>query len=226
MAAGSEIVADLMEEIGKMSPDVETSLMEAVGDVTVDLLSQNEGRFEGLRRRQTITIDSSKTQYKLNSDCNRVKSPCLRYNSSGEPAGRIDIVNEEEYYYRLENATQYPTNSFAKVERLEAGNDGPGYYLIFKDELTDVGTIQLFYYRYAKETDTDIIRNPEIVKTGVRSKRPQYWPATSREEMIIYFKMRSAFKENPQAKTTRDRVLLSARRRKHNLRMHRYGRGG
>lgn len=226
MATAAEITQELMEEIGKMSPDVETSLLRAVEDVTVDLLSQNEGRFEGLRRRQEITIDSTKSQYRLNSDCNAVKSPCIRKNSSGTIVGEIDIITDDDYNYRvMEGTTRYPANTFARTEYLENGSDGPGFYLVFSDELTDAGTLEVPYYRYAKETDTGLIRNTSIVKAGVRGRRPAYWPAVHYAEMGAYLRMRSGFKESPGKKKTKARVLLSKKKRQFNRRQDRIARG-
>jgi hypothetical protein len=226
MASPEEIVAELMSEIGKSSPDVQKSLEDAVGDVTIDLLSQNEGRFEALRRDRTITIDTTKTQYKLPSDVNAVIDPAYRQDVSGETLTEINILgNEADYFYRVKNPTQYPASNFARVKYLDDGSEGPAYYLIFSSALTEAGSIVLEYYRHAKSTDTDKIRNKEIVKAGVRAKRGVYWPADGTANITIYFRMREGFREDPTAKATRTLIMLPARKMRHNTRQWRIGRG-
>lgn len=225
MATTLEIARALMQECGKTSPDVQRRFEAAIGDIVLELLGQNEGRFTSLRRRQDITLEIGKAEYKLNGDYNTAISPFIRVDIDGKFVRETDIVVDYEFYYRLAESGHYPATSFARVEKLEAGPDGRGYYLILGAAATEEGYFRLFYYREPTLNDTDIVRKPEIIKHGVRGQFPEYWPDIALKEATIFERMKSGFRESISGRTTGMTTILPKKTRNHNKMMHDIGRG-
>jgi hypothetical protein len=219
----TEIALDVMKEVGKDSPELLTRIESIIGELTVDLLSQDEGRHAGLRKRQDITISTTTAQYKLNSNFASPISPFIEVNSSGTFVREIDIVTDEEFYHRQANSDVYPAERYGRIEKLETGLEGRGFYLILGKIPDAVGYYKLFYYRDPTENDTELIRNSAILKSGARAKlkdvNPEYMV-----DLETYLRMRSGF-QGDVPKVTRLVLRNSAKVQEHNRQMHRIGRG-
>lgn len=225
MANKSAVVEDLMTELGKSSVLARDKITQAVGEITLDLLSQNHGRFTALEKKQTITINTTDTAYKINDDFNTVKPPAIQVNSSGAYIRHTDIVSISEYYERQADTAAYPGEYYARIEYLTNQSDGPGDYLIFGAAPDATGYMEMFYYREPRGNDTGFIKNEFILKTGCRSRLSEFNPNWE-TDLKIYVRMREGFRENLTRKTTQLVLRPSPRIRDHNQMMHDIGQGG
>lgn len=225
MASKSVLVDELMTELGKKSSLVRKKIDQIVGEVTLDLLSQNNGQFSALEREQAITTNTSDLAYKLNTDFNAVKPPAYLTDVNGKFSTEFAIVSLSEFMIRQGDTSRYPGASYARIEYLTDQDNGPGDYLILGTEPDSIQYVRLPYYRKPKETDTHLIRNETIVKIGAKSKLPEFNEAWSRDQ-VIYFKMRSGFKEDISKKTTELVLRPSSHTRTFNESMHNIGSGG
>ncbi len=192
MATRPELVNEMLDEFGKQSSDARQKVDRWVGSVTVDLLSQSEGRFAGLTDEQDITIGTSGLEHKLDSNFNTAQDKSLVLDSNGEFVRDFNIVSHNEYYRRKADPETYPGSTFAMI-RNKAGAQGLGYYLIMGTAPTETFPLKFLYYRKATGDDTDIINNPEIARTGVRAKAKEF-NLDYQTDDVIYFRMRSGFK--------------------------------
>lgn len=223
MATMTEISAKLMSDLGKTTPEILDRVESLIGSYTVDLLSLHEGRHSGLRKRQDITLGTTRAEYKLNLDFNVPKSPMIEVNSSGTFVRKVDIVDDDEFFHRQANSATYPPERYGRIETLENGYDGQGDYLILGKIPDGVAYYKLFYFRKPLETDVDMIRNSTIIEFGVKGALPDLnmnWQT----DQAIYFNMRKGF--GPSAsKLTVPMFRNSRASQKHNTQMHRIGGG-
>lgn len=225
MAIKTTIVNEIMSEFGKTDPVTRKLVDSKVDEIVIDLLSQNEGRFSGLEEKQTITVNTTDTEYKLNQNFNSIGADCVVLDSNNDYAGEFDVVSHKEYLKRKANAAQYPGYTYGRVEYLSGGRSGPGYYLILGDEVGEAFTLEFFYYRDATAFDITIIKNATIIKKGVKGGFSQFNPQYG-TDMEIYFRMRSGFRENI-SKTTNQLIMRPSKKtQRFNANMHDIGRGG
>ncbi len=223
MATITELSAKIMEDLGKTTPRVKARVDSLIGSLTIDLLSQGEGRHSGLRKRQDITLNLTRAEYKLFLDFNTPKSPMIEVNSDGIYIRKIDIVSEDEFFERQGNMALYPRETYARIEELEDGYDGKGYYLILGKIPTEVAYYRLSYYRRAMREDVDLIRNPTILEFGVKGLMPDL-NINAQTDVGTYFNMRKGFKDD-SGKLTTPMFRNSRASQKHNRQMHRIGKG-
>lgn len=225
MASKTEMVELVMDELGKDSPTARSQITRAVGGVTKDLLSQNEGRFSGLSARQNLTYTTSDTQKKLNKDFNTPKPTSLIVDSDGNYAGEFYVVSENEFYRRQANSSEYPGATYGRIERLTDGAEGDGDYLIFGAAPSATQYIRFLYYRKPTADDTNVIRNEEIVRIGTYARLKRF-NSDYDLHLKIYFTMRSGFRESPELRASRLAMRPSRRKEDYNKMMHDIGEGG
>lgn len=228
MATKFEIVEELMQDIGKSGAKVRQVLEQHVGDITVELLSLQEGRFKGLKESTTITINTSYDHYKLPSDYGTASKTFVQVDASDDFVRRLVIESEEAVYERMEH-DEYAGIHVAWVDYLESGTAARGFttrgwYLRLPTEPTETGYYKFFYYREATEEDTDLIRKSSIIKKGVMGRIPA-WNPNAINDTLIFERRRSGFKESITRHQPGIKIHPNARTRRHNALMHTIGKG-
>jgi hypothetical protein len=220
MASNAEITKELMAEFGQSSPLVAQRVERAVGEVTIDILSQNDCRFERLAKVSTISLLTTSKAYKIPGDFATIKGPMIQVDSSGDFIREIEVISQQEYYRRMADA-DYPGLWYAMIETKMDGASGPGDYLTLNDEPDATGTYKFFYYRKPQVTDTDLIINTRAVKEGVRAMFPEYNPDAG-QSLVIYERMKSGIRESPATRVTQMALMPSKATQRLNRKMHRY----
>lgn len=224
MASPAKIVQDLMDEFGKTAPTVRARFESIVGEITVDLLSQNEGRFKDLEKSTSLSIVTTTRQYRLPADFNTVKHTFYEVNSDGEFVAECAIVPKADVHRRLEQG-RYAGYRLAYIQELKSHADGPGKYLILAGDADEAMTFELDYYRIPLETDTSVIRNESILKRGVRSRLADMNPLV-RIDLDIYERMKLGFKEDVRKHVTHLSIAPPRKAIKTNKYLHKIARGG
>lgn len=165
----------LLAEVGKGAPEIRLAIEQAVGEVTISVLSQNGGRHHRLESTQSIALASAVDRSRLNGDMNTAKETFIEVNSSDEFVREIDIVTEQEHYTRKGN-TQYTGQYWCYIVTDSSGSSGAGEYIIFPFKRTKTTYYKFFYYRRPTEGDTDAIVNIAAVLEGVRARKRDLWP--------------------------------------------------
>lgn len=224
MSSMAQIVNELMEEFGKTAPEVGARISQKVGEITIDLLSQNGSRFKGLEKTTTLTINTTDTSYALPANFCTAQPTFLELDSSGEFVRELEIVSQAEFYRRKSEA-RFTEHRLCFIEwRTET--TGRLAYLVLGTAPTTATTYKFFYWREAHAGDTDLIKNPAIVKKGVRAGLSDLNP-NYMADLAAYNNMRVHFRENVMRTTTSGVQLKpSLRTQRHNLLMHKIGGGG
>lgn len=224
MGSKLEIVQTLALEFGKSSPEVLAQIESKVGEITVDILSQNDCRFAGLRKWQRITVGAGTKAYKVNADLASVGRHAKIVNVNGDFLYKFTIVDEGEFIER-EDKAGYATTRYGWIEARDQGDQGPGFYLVLATDWQATGYIKMPYFRSPTENDTALIRNTSAVKDGVR----QYFPQYVGEEKAalfgrVYSGKRKSIKESPDRVATGLHVKPPRRVQAGNRLMHKIGR--
>lgn len=226
MASRPVIVADMLREFGKDTPAAMAKIDQIVGDVTIDLLSQNEGRFKKLSRSATLTFVTDQIETILPADFNSIKQTFAEVDSEGKFIAECHVLAKAAVFRRLAEG-RYAGYRLAHIEEQTDDVNGPGYYLVVADAPSETKYFSLDYYRKPTGNDTDIITNVDAIKNGIRSRVGE-WIGKDQSSYYqeIYFRMRSGFAEEPE-KTVTDIVTEPNRRvARHNQKMHNIGSGG
>ena len=225
MASLSKVTNDIMQEIGKTSSTLRIKIEGYVGDVTVDLLSQNQGRFTRLEKSLDISFAVGVKYYKLPANFNTIKDTFFQVDSTGEFIAKCRVRTKSEIYRNIEDS-EYSGVKAAYIQELnrDHGPDGAGLYLILASEPTEIVYYNIEYYRFPLTTDTDIIKNVKLVKNGVRAELPDYF---DKAEIYshIYENGKMRFKENKRRRKTVSVLMPSKRAGQHNKRMRNIGGG-
>ncbi len=224
MASTDVIVEELMREFGKSSSNIRMRIEEKVGDIVVDLLTQNDGRFKSLEKTQTISIVVGTKEYRLPVDFNTAKKTFYEVNSDGNIIEECSIVPKANIHRRKMEG-RYAGYRIGRIQHFDSHEDGRGMYLVLADESPENTTFEFDYYRMPTKTDTDLIRSPDIIKTGVRKSFPEY-NINANYDLEIYLRMKSGFKENPEKFNTTITINPSRRAGSHNRSMRDIGNGG
>lgn len=226
MATKSKITSDILAEIGKDSPVLRRKVETLVGDITVDLLNQNYGRFSRLEKTIDITLLSGDKYYKLPNDFNTVKKTFFQVDSMGEFIARCEIQAEVEVFANIADG-EYTGIRLAYIKELDRdhADDGAGTYLIIASEPTETIYYRFTYYRMPTENDTDLIRSEKIIKTGVRAELPEYYEKAEYYSAIYEEKMKPNFKEGKSRRKTVNIIRPSRRIAAMNKRMYNIGQG-
>lgn len=223
MASRAFIVDGLLRETGKTSPAVRADIDRKVGEITLELLSQNDGRFKGLEKTQVISVVADTQQYKLNADFFTAKKSFHEVDSDGNFVAKLSIVSKSELFNR-KTEDAYAGIKLGYIEFLTSGPSGRGYYMHLGADPTDTATYHFDYYREPTTADTDIIRKIVILQHGVRASLPQYFE-NAEYEAGIYVRRLQGFKESPDINVTDAMITPNPRIAKHNQRMHKIGQG-
>jgi hypothetical protein len=212
-----------MEEFGKKSPDFRTRLELLAGNITVDLLSQNEGRFRGLDRTQLITAQSGDSRFRLNADFNTAKKTFFQVDSAGTFIAECALVSKAEIHRRIVEG-RYSGYRLGYVVNDAEGEEEGLWYLVLAETPSDTTYYEFDYYRQPTSNDTHIIRNPEIIKQGIRSRLADINPNVQNDS-ITYERMRQGFIEDPEKYATNIDLLPPRRTMRHNAQMYDIGKG-
>jgi len=220
MSSKATIVQRLMDEFGKDSQAARQQIEQAVGEITVDLLSQNQGRFLGLEKTLSITINNTDTEYRLPADFNTAKKTFYEVNSDGDYIAECMCLSKSEVQNRMSEGA-YSGYRLAYIRRNILGASGRGDYLVIADAPDETKYFEFDYYREPTENDTDVIRNDHIVMTGARGLLPQFVDMDrAAYQTGIYSRMRDGFREHPEKRKTKRIMLPSKRIGNHNRRMY------
>ena len=201
MASKFQIVHELADEWGKASPDVLARIETKVGEITIDLLSQNDCRFAGLRDSETITVSAGTMAYKLPYNFATLIKEVITVDADGDFLNEFEVVDENEFI-RRKTEGGYATTKYGMIEYRKTGTSGPGWYFLLAADWEDTGYIKVPFYREPTEDDTELIRNVTILKAGVRAQFPEFNPK-SQNDLVMYEKGKSGFRENPETITTK-----------------------
>lgn len=221
MAARSHIVEEMLTEFGVMSDAVRQRIDSAIGDITIDILCQNNSRFRKLSKTDTITIGTTTNAYKLPVDFKTAKKQCMFVDSDGDFIKKLEIVTEAEFYNRKSNP-DYTGNWYAYTETRQI--DSPGEYLVLNATPIETGYIKVFYYRHPNANDTDLIDNPSLIKAGVRTMFPEY-VQEHQSSFFIYENMKQNVLENPSQRSTNMSIKPTKRQQNRNRLNYRIGKG-
>lgn len=224
MASRASIVEGRMQAYGKSSAEARAKIDAKVGMITVDLLTQNQGRFTGLQKSQNISIVSGTRRYKLNADFNTARETFNELDSDGNPDSECRVINKAQLLKRLRQG-RYSGVRLAWIEEDKDGADGPGKYLVLGADPTESTTYEFDYYRKPTENDTELISNTYILETGVDANMPEFDPQAD-YKLTIYLKMRDGFREDPELTQPNLHFTPCDRAIRHNKRMHDIGGGG
>lgn len=209
MSSKYQIVQELADEWGKASPEALKRIEDKVGEITVDLLSQNDCRFAGLRENQTITVTAGTTVYKLAYDFATLIKQVTVVDSDGAYLDKFEVVDEPEFNQRM-SLGGYGTTRFGYIKFMKDGTDGPGWYLVLGGDWEETGYISLPYYREPTPEDTELIHNTKILKSGVRAEFPDLNPK-AQQDLVMYERGKSVFRESPDTTTTSMKLRPSER---------------
>ena len=225
MASTSKVTNDIMQEIGKTSSALRMKIEGYVGDVTVDLLSQNAGRFTRLEKSLDISFAAGVKYYKLPANFNTIKNTFFQIDSDGDFIAKCEVRTKGEIYRNIADE-EYSGIKAAYIQELnrDKGPDGAGLYLILASEPTEIVYYNIEYYRFPLTTDTDLIKNVKLLKNGVRAELPDYY---DKAEIYshIYENGKMKFRENKRRRKTVNILMPSKRAGAHNKRMHDIGGG-
>lgn len=229
MASKAQIVDDIMLDIGKSTPKVREMIEQHVGDVTVELLSRQKGRFKSLEETETITLNTSYDHYKLPSDYGAASKTFVQVDDNDDYVRTLKIESEEAVYERMRKG-EYAGVWIGWVKHLNTGPtargySGRGWYLRLPTEPDDTGFYKFFYYREPTEEDTDLIRNQSIVKKGVMGRLSRSLNANAEQDAGIYENMKRGFKEDITRHQPQVKIHPNARIVRHNAMMHKIGKG-
>jgi len=226
MATRDEMTTELLVLAGKSVDSPERQrVYDVVGDVTVDLLSQNEGRFYGLRRTLEFTMTTADRKKRLPSNFNTASRDFYEVDEDGELKGRGAVKSKTDVFDdQLEGA--YVGYRRAWIEELsgDSAPEGSGIYLVLAEAPPSTVYLVFVYYRRPERDDTDIIKNPTIVKLGAKAQLSNMFD-DAQYSMAIFEKRRSGFKEKFHKRVTSGILMPSRRQARHNKRMYDRGRG-
>ena len=224
MASKSFILDALLDECGKDSPQTREQLSQKIGEITLELLSQNNGRFFGLKKVSTLSITTGATQYLLPADFHTVSSDSAEVDSTGAYVQDVHVLPKSDIRERVREEYHYDCH-YAYVEKLEDGPSGRGYYLTIAVAPTTTKTFEIEYYRRPTENDTDVITDYALIKRGVRAQFPALFE-TAEVDRHIYLNRLPNFAESTRRMVTDEYVLPPRRVQRRNRNMHNYGAGG
>ena len=226
MASRAQYVQELLDEFGVDTLAVRQELERVVGELTVDVLSQNDCRFTRLSKTESITLAASVKSVRLPFDFATAKKTFHQVDSGGDFVAERDIVSEREFF-RRKGDSEYTGSTYAYIVTNPSDQTTPGDYLVFDTSSTSARYFRFPYYRRPTEDDSDIIRNLKVIKEGARAHFTQYvGQERAATALRIYLSIKSGIKESPETRTTGMRMLPNKQVQKNNRRNHRIGRGG
>lgn len=213
----------LVAEANEDNPAIRSKLELRAREVAMELLRAGDGRFEKLKKTQTININTTDTRYLLNTDFNKVRKTFNEVDSSGNFMANIYCLSERASQRRLSDDS--PIANITYVEYDPDGADGPGYYLVLAAQSSSARTFKFEYYRKYSSDDIEIIDDETTVKRGIRMGMLKQFPDTAQNDAYIYARRLNTFGEDPEDVMT-DIILVPDRHKANLYRvMWRAGRG-
>lgn len=224
MADTAQLVNELAREFGRADQKAKTQIESWIGEIVVDLLGQDEGRFKSLEKTETIVINTTDTEYILPADFNTAKKTFSEVDDDGNWIGDCAVVAKKRIHRQLKTG-KYAGYRLGYIKQAATVGGTPGYYFVIQAPPTVAAIFDFDYYRMATALDADLIRNPRIIKMGVRGQAIEYNPKADYHE-AIYISMKKGFRDAPERFLTRLELLPSRRVARRNRNMRRYGGGG
>jgi hypothetical protein len=225
MASAEVLTEEIIAELGKDNPQIRSQVRTNIGDIAIDLLSQNEGEFSCLEKYEDIPLTVNNSEFLLtNGDFKRAKKKSILIDANGLYVGEIHLVSNNEFFNRQANSEQYPGTTYARIEYKENGADGSGNYLIFGTTYTTAATLRFSYYRQPTGSDVMSISNTSLIKVGVRMMMSNQKPEWANSG-AIYYGLRQSFKENIEDRATELVLRPPKKKEAYNRMMHDIGRG-
>lgn len=224
MASKSFILDSLLNECGKDSPQVREQMSQKIGEITLELLSQNRGKFFGLKKVTTLSITADTTQFKLPADYHTISIDSCEVNvTTGAYIQDVHVLEKSDIRERIRESAHYDCH-YGYIEKLEAGPEGRGFYLTLAVASTQVRSFEIEYFRRPTENDTDVIVEYTLIQRGVRAQYPSLFK-TAEVDRHIYVARLPRFVEKRQRNVTGSYVLPPKRIQRHNKNQHRRGAG-
>lgn len=225
MASKSFILDSLLNECGKDSPQVREQMSEKIGEITLELLSRNDGKFFGLKKVTTLSITADETtQFKLPADYHTISIDSCEVNvTTGAYIQDIHVLEKSDIRQRIRDRAHYDCH-YGYIEKLEAGPTGRGYYLTLAVASTKVRSFEIEYFRRPTENDTDVISEYTLIERGVRAQYPSLFK-TAKVDRAIYLNRLPRFVEKRRRNVTDSYVLPPKRIQRHNRNQHKRGAG-
>lgn len=229
MASKAQLVDGIMLDIGKSSSKIRQMVEQHVGDVTLELLSRQAGRFKCLEETETITLNTSYDHYKLPSIYGTASKTFVQVDENDDYVRTLTIESQAAVYERMRKG-EYAGVWIGWIKHLDTGPTargytGRGWYLRLPTEPDDTGFYKFFYYRTPTKEDTDLIRNESIVKRGALGRLPRSLNAETDRDAAIYENMKRGFKEDITRHQPQVKIHPNERTRRHNAMMHKIGKG-
>lgn len=224
MATNQVLATELMDEFKSSSNDVRVKVERAIGEVVVNILNQNDSRFRRLEKSTTLTFVVGDDAEKLPADFRSIKKPLIEVESDGDLIATVEIVTDAEFLKRKQDP-DYGGAIYARIETRQTPT--PAEYLILNVEPTETRYFKLEYYRIPLGSDADVVKDPGIIKDGVRNRFPEFVGANEAGGYLIrYERGKVNLIENPAERATGMALRPNRRTQRFNRSMFRYGRGG
>lgn len=223
MADILEIVDSLAAEFGKTGSQAKAKIEAWAGEVAVDLLSQDEGRFKLLEETEVISINTTDKEYMLPVDFNTAKETFIEVDDDGDYRADCAVVAKSRIHRAIAEG-KYTGFRLTYIKKKEAIGSTPGYYLVLTSAATQATTFEFDYYRNATPNDIHIIRNASIIKNGVRGLATKFHGSAA-YYAEIYRRQRQGFHDAPERYMTHLSIQPTRRIVRHNRQMKGYGGG-
>lgn len=174
MPSKAQAVNKLLIDAGRSDPDTRQRIERAVGEITLEMLSESDGRFSELERTTEIAVDTTTVDYKLPADFFASKDEHEIQDADGEFVGVFTIYPKDEILRRKRDGERLNAR-VCHIEFSESGYNGKGrgWYLRLGDESEAAYTYVLTYYREPTENDVSIIKDEAMLYAGVRGSLPR-----------------------------------------------------
>jgi len=223
MASKSHIVDSLLVECGKASAGVREEISRKVGEIALDMLQQNDGRFSALKKTETYTIATDTLKYKLPADFFAIAVESQEVDSDGAYKNIVEIVDKDDILTRKRQGAYYGYR-LCYIELDTDNASGRGWYLVLSDYAPSSAIFEIDYFREPTEDDVDAIKETSLLKSGVRGALPHLF-STAEVDSYKYMNRIDKYQESPTKTRTSLSYRPNIRTQRRNQLMHRIGRG-
>jgi len=225
MASPARIVDGLMADCGKSSPEIRARIERKVGEIALEMLSQNEGRFYALAKNQEISIRAGTTrEYLLDTDFFCTKPEFDIYDEDGDFLRVGYILSKAEIRDRRRADAPLGSN-ICYIEYQKDGVSGRGWYLILATNPTENMTYDFEFYREPTEKDVSAIKDIGMLKSGVRAGLPDLFEETAEVDAHKYLSRLEGFHEKISRTIPTVIMTPNVRNAAKNRHDHKIGRG-
>lgn len=223
MASTAVIVNEIMAEFGKSDSHTAARIEQKVGDIVIDLLSQNKGRFKGLEKTQTISILEDEREYRLSPDFNTAKQTFYEVDDDGNFKNECMVVTKGDVHRRSSEG-ELINSRMGYIKFFDTHTSGRGIYLVLATDPGEATIYEFDYYRKPTRKDTDLIRTPETIKLGTRGS----FPALNQKaeyDLAVYERRKQGFKESPEKYKPKMSIKPTRKTSRFNRSMRNIGKG-